>query len=600
MKDLIIKYSNLVGDFSIDFQSISSTANIEDFPPLSEDENIDTHITQFILGLNEYEFDRLILPVALTNEFTNFIGIRLGIHLRLTKELGKKRCVPIIFLTEESVYTISKINPIGYFLYTEGVYIESELTEGLPINSRGAQNIDKLITSLNERLLIKPPNFYDSRHAIANEWGLIQLNRASGHNLILSINKIESDLYIKSLNAFSSNYERSEKFVITGFKNKRVLLIDDEAEKGWYKLLNSILDCDLKKVEIRKGVSQEELLEQIENTIYLDKKRKKSDYDLILLDIRLTDADHQSKDYKHYTGLEVLRDIKEKNPGVQVIILTASNKAWLFKEATLIADGFIQKKGIEQNFNEQDWKDYFQDFKHTFDVVEKRLVLKEIFKTIKDIKSNAKHSKNDWIRDIELKSFFEEIKGEQGVLDKVFEALKDNKNWEWEKFKMPFLYLYETIKSYCKLEQNYLYDNKTKEWMVTPKNKEKITVFSKDLHPESKVDCVKTEIQIKKEMYPYQKSDEGYPKEIELKAVWHPIREGTIRKLNSDLYKCISVLHFKHNCDKNDLDAFIEFTFLRNHLIGHLTGEIDTNLRKIKENDILDLLRLTKKCLCNQ
>jgi CheY-like chemotaxis protein len=79
-------------------------------------------------------------------------------------------------------------------------------------------------------------------------------------------------------------------------------------------------------------------------------KIQNEDIDLVLLDFRLHPNDFNSSKIDNVTGLMLLQEIKKYNPGIQVIIFSATNKVWnLQKLLEAGADDFILKESIETN-----------------------------------------------------------------------------------------------------------------------------------------------------------------------------------------------------------------------------------------------------------
>lgn len=100
---------------------------------------------------------------------------------------------------------------------------------------------------------------------------------------------------------------------------KRCLLIDDLALKGWKSVIEKVVIKTLGNLEV--ATSFEEAIKKIEDK-----------YDVIFLDVRLTEEDHSVNDIKEYTGFKILKEIKKDflkvNFSTPVILITASNKIW--------------------------------------------------------------------------------------------------------------------------------------------------------------------------------------------------------------------------------------------------------------------------------
>lgn len=105
----------------------------------------------------------------------------------------------------------------------------------------------------------------------------------------------------------------------------KYLIIDDLAHAGWKSILEKAI---IKSVgELEAACNYNEAIEKIQNK-----------YDIIFLDVRLTEEDHKIKNIYEYSGFKILKIIREEfksiNFSTPIILLTASNKIWnidLFK-----------------------------------------------------------------------------------------------------------------------------------------------------------------------------------------------------------------------------------------------------------------------------
>ena len=149
--------------------------------------------------------------------------------------------------------------------------------------------------------------------------------------------------YIKTKTR-SDDCENSTKRIDA--KGKRILLIDDEADKGWADVLRKMLpNAEFKTIQ-----------EQVPDYDSLSDGAKKTissgEYDLIFLDLRMNGvAEENTLGPNEFSGMKILKAIKKQNKGNQVIMLTASNKAWNMK-ALLDAgvDGYYIKESPEYAF----------------------------------------------------------------------------------------------------------------------------------------------------------------------------------------------------------------------------------------------------------
>ena len=178
-------------------------------------------------------------------------------------------------------------------------------------------------------------------------------------------------------------------------KGKRILLIDDEAAKGWEFVLKRLIvtndgDFDVigHKAKDYNDFSKEER-DQIEN----------GNYDLVFLDLRMNGTEEEDVyQPKDFSGMKILKQIKKKQPGLQVIMFTASNKAWnlkaLLEEG---ADGYYIKESPEYKFslgfsiaNYDTLRDNIKDCLH-------RSYLKKVDSQIKAIKKDFNKTHGDAI-----------------------------------------------------------------------------------------------------------------------------------------------------------------------------------------------------------
>ena len=317
------------------------------------DEEIDSAITNYLTNLNNKEISSITLPVNLSQNFLELSGIRVGHHIRLTKEL-KYRKVPLIFYGSLELETLAKISPLSSILFTPNVYYVN-------ISRYSFEDIVKYINAISLSLndfdfnkyldfvRIEPPANYQSHHSVDNEIALIEWSKyLRCDNQIVEVKEnLKNGLYFKYhsvLNPVESP-ETGTQFEITEKGN--ILLIDDECEKGWKDFYNYFFHysgqiwLDTLSIDF-KSLSQTEIIQEAKNKIETFKP------DVILLDLRLCDIDFEDElPSNKLTGIQILDIVKNINKGIQVIITTASNKVWNFEAAKKYgANGYIIKSGI--------------------------------------------------------------------------------------------------------------------------------------------------------------------------------------------------------------------------------------------------------------
>ena len=138
----------------------------------------------------------------------------------------------------------------------------------------------------------------------------------------------------------------------------KYLIIDDLAEKGW----KSVIECAVikEKNSLEVAIDFEDAIKK------LDKK-----WDLIFLDMRLSEVDHTNLAVNEYSGFKILKKIKESftapNFSTPVILITASNKIWNignFQENGI--DGYYIKEHPDFHFSEQYSKENLENLQTSF------------------------------------------------------------------------------------------------------------------------------------------------------------------------------------------------------------------------------------------
>ncbi|MDZ4668368.1 MAG: hypothetical protein SGJ00_10845 [bacterium] len=354
------------------------------FPPFSEWLSQDAIITTFIKDQidSTEEIDLFIIPFSVTENYLEFSGLRLAHHIRLSSRYFKK---PILFIGNLEPFSVYKLSPLSDILSTKSVYwttpsktdIEAFL---MNFDFIELDNIDQYLSRVN----ISPPSNYESHHSIVNELALLQWSEflQCDHEIPEVKENIQNSLYLKYIKALDQGSENRENKIYKIQGNSKILLIDDEAEKGWYQFYKSFLqsspniEFDFLSIDF-KSLTQEEIISEA------NAKIEAFDPDVVLLDLRLCDKDFvtlPTTKPEELTGVQILKNIKRCNKGIQVIITTASNKAWNY-QVTLKegANGFVIKG------EDSDAAQAIVKLLTTIQLgTEKARFLKPIYKVIKD------------------------------------------------------------------------------------------------------------------------------------------------------------------------------------------------------------------------
>ena len=297
------------------------------------------------------DFDRIANPEIC-------LAFAMAIRLSIL-DIKKAALSPILFVsrTTQEILSGYKYSPI---ILTGSVAFE------LPENASDALEVMEALSPSEYKnkfldIIKILPNATEGRHSIANQWGADVLSRiAVGEETNNElIKKARLSFYFRYIRALSLGVNDVESIIqetqtpSTPYSikkidaiGKNILLIDDEADKGWYDVLCQMLPDSI-IVPIKERVTDyNSFSDNAKSEIESGK------YDLILLDLRMNGvAEEDTLRPDEFSGMKILKTIKEQNKGNQVIIFTASNKAWNMKALLEAgADGYYIKESPEYAF----------------------------------------------------------------------------------------------------------------------------------------------------------------------------------------------------------------------------------------------------------
>jgi len=344
----------------------------------------DNEIHSWLLSLfQNNEIEKLIIEIGDNPE----LSLKIGLHIRLMlEELRMKSLIPMVFISTSTLNVIMKATGIwSHLLVTKGVYFISFENIKDEISAVNGLTADEYKTGFLNIIKILPDETI-GRHSLANIWGAYRMDKAANTNALaneIEIKHNQSKLYFKYRTAFNFDMKmlpikivgrisvgQNDKSETIDAKGKRILLIDDEADKGWETVLRKVFKTSLPEdfVVIKEKVKDYSNLSAgsknlIENT----------PFDLYLIDLRLNGSEEENTfKSSNFSGMKVLKKIKSLNTGYQVIIFTASNKVWNLK-ALLDegADGYYMKEspefGFSSDFSEQNYLRFQEDVKRCFE-----------------------------------------------------------------------------------------------------------------------------------------------------------------------------------------------------------------------------------------
>lgn len=312
----------------------------------------------------------------------------------------------IVIVSDFTIDSFAGYGVKSMIMMTKGVMLTEGEGIGYAVEDADALTPSEYIDGFLNLIKVEPQEKVEGRHSIANEWGADALyNVISGgiKSTLIPI-KAESSLYFKYSSIVSltaedvtaiiegrtSRFPSRENHIINDAI--KYLLIDDESDKGWDKVLKSLLPNANQEVWNQPIKTYQELSNDIRSKI------SNGDYHIIFLDLRMYGiAEDDVVNPEHFSGMKILRSIKEVNQGIQVIMLTATNKAWNVKallEAN--ANGYYMKESPEYHFTleytEQNAKAFVDTIKECINNSYLQKIVSEASKLKKDLPTDSELS----------------------------------------------------------------------------------------------------------------------------------------------------------------------------------------------------------------
>ncbi len=133
-------------------------------------------------------------------------------------------------------------------------------------------------------------------------------------------------------------------------KKTSVLFVDDQADDGWAAIFQRMLYGGNEDVftvlQPEKNDNIENIVHSIEEIVNLKK------IDLLILDLRLQGETGKNPDIKEISGIRVLEKLIVNHLPCPVLITSASNKIWSYRETLKLgADAYWIKEGLDDNYS---------------------------------------------------------------------------------------------------------------------------------------------------------------------------------------------------------------------------------------------------------
>lgn len=328
------------------------------------------------------KYDGVFVPLCFGETFSDFLGLRLAMLIRLLDTPNK--CTPIVIygeatysdLLHDDCFDILKMPGVYYVGY--GYKKIMEITSSLRDIS------DNEYSNGIGNLRLKIPTNVGDNHGVSNQWAIYrwaEMFNWSEHPEILAPSFLNS-LYFKYLHArygghdkFKNKHKNSS--VIPGIAGKKIVYVDDEYNKGWKNILSAIFEHSRAEFVCYEGFGNELTCEQQIERInaFVDA----NEADCYIIDLRLHEDDF--KQTKDLSGHKVAEHIKKVNEGNQIVIFSASNKIWNLKEQLnrIKALGYVLKESPDLNLNRESSLSIYNEFARLIQKACKLSYLKKLY-----------------------------------------------------------------------------------------------------------------------------------------------------------------------------------------------------------------------------
>lgn len=440
------------------YSELFSKENIDEIEFVPYDHIMDKNVFASVVNkLSTQEEDTLIMIPVILDSFNSYSydGVEIALRIYFNYVVLHKNNFWIIILgtEDESAFwhhcTYSNflncphVDYVKYNLF----HIRSFLQKKLPVRERNWSIDWNLCRERLVKVNVRPPASYKTHHSITNEWCIYRWCKYLGIEEIPVSKDIEDYLYFNYLKSIypESGIERHNVEIVG---NGRILLVDDECNKGWDIFFRELLKSNQEIQFDSIGSNFKNLsAEDIEETTI----RKIIDFKptVVILDLRLNDNDFDVASPHEMIGAKILSRIKcEINKGIQVIAFSASNKVWNY--LPLASDGVIVKESPEMSAQEGNTRKCLLDMcDKIVKCISKSNSLIPIYKKIRQIESLLINY-----------DYFQQNTGELlGNMKVAFDLLCNNDFQEIKKyFAYSYLQLYIILERFLQESEVYKID----------------------------------------------------------------------------------------------------------------------------------------------
>jgi hypothetical protein len=584
-----------------------------EIPPSNYDEDIDQRIHNYLLNNKDNNIQTFTLPISFTGNFLEFSGLIFANHVRLTRDLNY--CdVPLIFYGVLDLEELLRLTPLSRILISRNVLyvnITKYSFKQIQASIESYQIKQFKLLDLLEQIHIDSPANYDTHHSTANEWALYRyfsLLETIENNTIYEAlkNKIKELDYLKTLHfkyleAFTNRQKVNKKKygytpIIKGVESKRIGIIDDEINKGWFEFYNYILTLNKASTEVFKDFKKDcdknflitKILEWISAQL-----QKEDPIDLFIIDLRLHEDDIIEKDFEKLSGIQIIKFIKIKNPGIQIVVSTASNKVWNFQKCLEYNVNYYSIKESPETYNTRiETKELLDHLCTQIENASDKTFLANLYRDIKCLKKNNSLNKST---DDDVIIFKKRVFGQNGLFDQLFNLIIIDPSNE-AILNHCLLLCFQILENYCDLGSVGVFDFINKTGKVCLKDNTLIDIFTKSADNKNII----SKLILKRGRLKIQSPDSGNTI-VSFEAIeTFKLFSDKTNVDTTTLVKIISVLSFRHNIDYSDIERIIELRYYRSNVAAHFTGNVKPEYINLSSNDLSFLIKIYKQIFLEQ
>ena len=440
-----------------DIQGAIENAEIQTLHNDVSDEELSLVITEW---LSKTEYDNIFIPICFGPILADYNGLKLATHIRCTVTLNQLKNIFIYsfvgndYLFNNEYFNILKTKNIHLIDHKKTAFQVASNMFCFPLK---INNLPKEIAKLK----MDPPSNYEDTHSISNEWAIYQWSKTIGadddNGIQKVLQKVQNNLYFKYLRTIFpvsiSNQIPEDQLKFKNDGNPKVLLIDDEVDKGWYELFCYLLG-DLNDISIDylgedfKKLSRKKI---IDNSI---KKIITDDIDIVILDFRLNRQDFETQNIQDVTSIKLLMEIKKLNAGIQVIIFSATNKVWNLQSLQAAgADGFILKGSPEYSVESEFTSKSITSFINEFQKATRKLFLKDFYKLLFQVEDNIKAC--DYEDESDYEGFLNDLRSQITIISQSGKNVDTEISTTLDVVFLNCFNFIEKFKNYYLVEEDY-------------------------------------------------------------------------------------------------------------------------------------------------